>query len=245
MRQLRSSIRKSRDSDIEAILEWLKDEEEKGFHGNFLCNWELTKKAHDEGGLIVYFSAQENAPVAYQCGALLVPGILQVKHDYRGRGIGRKLVHYLMNKARNQNNEILRIECVPSSSIPFWEKMGFTILDDNVNAFQIIPRALELPSHYAEVSLVVRFYPESIMWCESASPLESHYVSGYEIDGGVIRLSDRLHFYPYQYGEIRDPVVEIIKDGVSLYRDKLKYPQTADLGALNCKNGWFFDFINK
>ena len=243
MRQLRSSIGRSRDSDLSAIHTWLTEEQRRGVHGNFLCNWALTEKAHAERRLVVYFSSEENIPIAYQWGALASPGILQVKYEHRGKGVGTKLVRHLIQRARRRNEDILWIECTPSSSISFWKSMGFTICDNGVNAFQILPRTLEVPSIGVEVSLEIRFYPEWRKWKPDTRPLESFKLIGFETEGHMVLLTERIHFCPFQYPEIRDSVVEIIRNGTLVYLDKLKYHQTDSMGAKRCRNGWYFDHI--
>ena len=75
-----SNIRKSADADIKAIRRWLEQEESQGTEGNFLCNWNLTLDAHSEGELLVYIDPASGEPVAYQWGALIQPGILQVRN---------------------------------------------------------------------------------------------------------------------------------------------------------------------
>ena len=60
--------------------------------GTFLCNWNLTLESQQEGRLIIYEAGNE--PVAYQWGGLIQPGILEVRTDCRGTGIGRALVEH-------------------------------------------------------------------------------------------------------------------------------------------------------
>ena len=92
--------------------------------------------------MIVYVDGKTGSPVAFQMGCLLHPGILEVKHDMRGRGIGRKLVEYCIERARERNECILKIQCKPPTSIPFWKKMGFRLLDPKADGVPAIPRAM-------------------------------------------------------------------------------------------------------
>lgn len=96
-------------------------------HGTFLCNWHLTARLHEEGKLLVYINEASGEPVAYQWGGLLESGILEVRDDLRGCGIGRALVEHRLFEAAEAGEDILRIQCKPSTSIPFWEHMGFEL----------------------------------------------------------------------------------------------------------------------
>jgi GNAT superfamily N-acetyltransferase len=246
MLQKKSSIRKSRDQDVEDIYKWLVAENERGEAGNFLCNWNLTKEQHKEGRLFVYFCAYENIAVAYQWGELLSPGIMQVKKENRGKGIGSKLVRSLIKKAQKSNNDILRIDCKPSSSIPFWRKMGFELYSDDRSAFRILNRKLTKPVKSDEVVLKVSFYPERAIWDDSTKAAETHRAKGWQCEDGRIYLAYRINFYPYQYKEFNsfnDLVVKIEVNNKEVYKGKAKYPKAYEHGMRGCKNGWYFDQI--
>jgi GNAT superfamily N-acetyltransferase len=93
----------------------------------------------------------------------LQSGILQVKHAHRGKGIGRKMVAHCVQLARKQGECLLHIQCKPSSSILFWQRMGFTLAPDSSGRSYAI-RILEKPLAQLEggtpVNVVIRFYPE-------------------------------------------------------------------------------------
>jgi GNAT superfamily N-acetyltransferase len=115
-----SSIRKSRPQDLVAIEKWLKEEDAQGVHGNFLCNWLVIERSHRDGDLFVYIDGTLQQPIAFQVGGLLSPGILQVRSQYRARGIGRKMVDHCISVAEKKGEHLLYIQCKPSTSIPFW-----------------------------------------------------------------------------------------------------------------------------
>jgi GNAT superfamily N-acetyltransferase len=126
-RRRRSTIRRSTDADIKAIYNWLVTQDAQELSGTFLCNWNLTEKCHHERELLVYIDGETSEPVAYQWGGLLQPGILEVRYDMRRKGIGKKLVERRIAQAYKLDQCLLLIQCKPSTSIPFWKSMGFTL----------------------------------------------------------------------------------------------------------------------
>lgn len=57
----------------------------------------------------------DKQPVAYQWGGLLRPDILEVRNDMRGRGIGKELVEHCLALAADAGEDILYIQCKPST----------------------------------------------------------------------------------------------------------------------------------
>ena len=111
VRRGESRIRKSTDADLRAIHTWLVDQDARNIPGTFLCNWEVTKEMHKKGKLLTYIDGPSGQSVAYQWGSLVRPGILEVRHDMRGKGIGRKLVEHRIKQAIKSNECFLVIQC--------------------------------------------------------------------------------------------------------------------------------------
>ena len=65
------NVRVSTDEDAQEIHRWLAQQQADGVAGTFLCNWNLTQQAHEEGELLVYVNAGNGKPVAYQWGGLV------------------------------------------------------------------------------------------------------------------------------------------------------------------------------
>lgn len=183
--------------------------------------------------------------MGYQWGGLTAPGILQVKADMRGRGIGRALVQYRIRQALRKDDDLLLIECTPSSSIPFWQKMGFTLheLDGKTCAYRILDKALALSPGGVSIPVEIRFYAEEAKWNPLAAPLQVATPPAFVFGGGLIRLSERVHFFERIHAGIRDTVVEVFVNGKSVYRDKAKYDDASRLGLRCCRsgNGYFVD----
>jgi GNAT superfamily N-acetyltransferase len=246
-RTRRSTIRRSTPDDIKAIHDWLLDEKDRGVHGNFLCNWCVIEQAHLKGELLVYADSKTSLPVGFQLGALVSPGILQVRSEYRGRGIGRKLVERCVALANKRDQCLLYIECTPSSSIPFWKRMGFTVMDsrDGKNyAYRILNRQLALPDGASHVKVAIRFYPEDRKRQEATNPYITLAPRAKLARDGTLYLGERVLFHEIAYPDARDVVVEIEVNGGCLFLDKAKYPEARRLGVTRCKNGFYIDKIN-
>jgi N-acetylglutamate synthase-like GNAT family acetyltransferase len=240
-----SNIRKSTDADIKAIRQWLAQEESQEIDGNFLCNWNLTFEAHSEGELLVYVDPASGVAVAYQWGGLVQPGILQVRNDMRHRGIGRALVARRIKEARRKNTPLLFIQCTPESSIPFWRRMGFTLLQrkGDTYGYRVLSRHFKDPTDAVDLSVTIRFYPEEKKWRPDVAAISETSPAATITKDGTVHLADRVLFHERIYEHVRDVVVEIVINGKCVYCDKAKYPNAEELGVARCLNGYYLDRI--
>lgn len=229
-----------------ALHQWLLDQEQGDIPGNFLCNWELTLDAHRKRKLLVYVDGELNMAVAYQWGSLLRPGILQVRSDMQGRGIGRALVNRRLAEAHKNGTGLLRIECQPSSSIAFWQRMGFTVKPDSQGrnfAYRTLPHALQVPPSGEDLIVTVRLFPEARKWDEGTSPALVVSAEARVGEEGALYLRERIYLPTCFCGIERDALVEIFAGNQLLYRDKAKYEQARRLGVRECPNGFYLDSI--
>lgn len=243
----RSSIRRSSQADLEAIRSWLAEEERQGVHGNFLCNWSWIERAHRDGELLVYIDGKTSLPLAYQLGGLVTPGILQVRNICRGSGIGRKMVERCIARATKRDQYLLYIQCKPSTSIPFWEHMGFTLIEDageNSYAYRVIDKPLQLPSEGEAIAVVIRFFPESSKWDSQARPYVAYSPEARLAPDGIVHLAQRVQFHECAFSDVRDVVVEIEIGGVCRFRDKAKYEAARQVGVSRCVNGFYIDAVH-
>jgi len=243
----RSSIRRSTREDLEAIHRWMLEEEAKKVHGNFLCNWSMIESAQKDGELLVYVDGQTGTPVGFQIGKLVRPGILQVRNSYRRRSIGRKLVERCFYLARKSDECLLYIQCKPSSSIPFWRKMGFTLLEstDGKNyAYQVLDKLLPLPEHGSDIEVTITFFPESRKWQSSTPSYAINSPQARITADGIVHLRQRVLFHECAYRESHDVVIGIQVAEKLFYRDKAKYPEAERIGVTRCKNGFYIDRIH-
>ena len=242
----RSSIRRSTSNAISAIHEWLVRDDELGMHGNFLCNWSVIERCHKEGGLLTYIDGATALPVGFQLGGLVRPGILQVRHDFRGKGIGRKLVNRCISLAQKHDECLLYIQCKPSTSIPFWQRMGFTLQsggDVKYYAYRILEKKLMQPASGTRVQVDIRFFPEERKWLDATHAYSEHSVAGIRTADSKVHLPERVQFHKEIYKTGRDTVVEIEIEGEKIYLDKAKYQEAQKIGVCRCINGFYVDQI--
>jgi GNAT superfamily N-acetyltransferase len=218
----------STENDLPVIHDWLKreyDQEGEGFYVNF----NLIADAHQEGRLIVL--RKDGEAVACQWGALIQPGILVVRPDQRGHGYGRALVEYRIQQALLDDEVcVLRIECNPPSSIPFWEQMGFKLVPDNEMvrlsggyACRILNRQFELPADRPSVPVQIGFYPERAKSDAAVPALSEHRPQAVQLPDGSIMLAERVVGFLPKGNILDDLVVKIQVAGEVLYSGKAKY----------------------
>ena len=240
----KSRIRRSTDADLRAIHAWLVDQEDKNVPGSFLCNWIQIKNSHKKGNLIVYVDGESKQPVAYQFGGLVHPGILEVRCDMRGKGIGSRLVRHRIAQARKHDQPFLVIQCEPSSSIPFWKRMGFTL---NANesgknlAYRILEKKHRLPLNGTRVKVVVRFFQEYRKWDEWISLCSVTMPDAVQTPDGVIHLDERVLFFCELHPDSSDPFIEVDVANQIRFRGKAKYREAKALGVKRCDHGFFLD----
>jgi len=243
----RSSIRRSEPADLDAIYNWLIEEEAQGVHGNFLCNWSVIERAHRDGDLLVYVDGRTGLVLSFQLGGLIRPGILQVRHACRGTGIGRKMVQRCISLASKRDQCLLYIECKPSTSIRFWQRMGFTLIESANGknyAYQIIDKPLQLPDQGAVVTVMIRFFPEARKWEPDTKPYVVLSPPARLAPDGTVYLAHRIQFHEEAFPNVRDVVVEIELEGSSQYCDKAKYDEARQIGVMRCINGYYIDVVH-
>jgi len=225
MSELDLSLRLATDLDVEKIYCWLLEQEQCEVHGSFLCNWNLTLEIHGEKQLIVAVLSDE--PVAYIWKDF---GILEVRESFRRMGIGKRLVEFAMNHARNEGEYAISIECAPETSIPFWKKMGFELYSRN-EASIVIQKNLRMPSNGEPVSVEISYYPEAAKWNSDISPVKSFLFTALRDSGGIVHLENRATAFISREQYNGDAMVKICLDGEEIYFDKARYSGAQKLGV--------------
>ncbi len=221
------AIRVATEKDIEIIHQWLLNHERRGVSDTFLCNWNLTKKVYSEGGLLVFVDDAFNEPIAYIWKDF---GVLEVREDIRGERVGRKLVEYALNEALNSNITAINIECSPSTSIPFWKHMGFTIYSEK-HAYIIIQKKLELPINSQEIILNIDFYPDCKQWEPETEAVESFCPQAVRSRNGVIHIASRISIFSGKPEWNNKPVVGITIDGEECFIGTAKSSKAREFGV--------------
>ena len=235
-------IRYSTDIDLKEILLWLREQNRNGVHGTFFCNRNPIIESHNEGKLIVFIDSETNKPIAYQLGELTSPGILEVRADKRGQRVGKKLVEYRIKEARDSDKCLLRIQCKPKSSIPFWEHMGFQLYEKNY-AYMLLDKKHFPPEDGVKCKIEICFFPEERQWNNGTHPIKTFTPFAVKSSEGFIYLSERISFFDVRNGFDLDTVLSIHVDGEQIYLDKTKYEEAIELGVKYDNGAFYLDRI--
>jgi hypothetical protein len=206
----------------------------------------VIERAQKERRLLAYVDPTSMQLVAFQLGGLLSSGILAVREEYRGKGIGRQFVEYCVRAANRRGEPVLRIQCSPSTSIPFWERMGFVpcVVETDDSYYRVLSMKLKIPKGAIAAKVKIQFFPEERKRNNSKAPCETHEIAGYRSSDGVVHLSERVVFATVAHANIRDTVIEIEVDGQTKYCDKAKYDHAEAFGVKECRNGYYIDEIS-
>jgi hypothetical protein len=167
-----------------------------------------------------------------------------VRHDMRRKGIGRKLVEYRIAEAYANDECFLHIQCTPATSIPFWQRMGFTLMESenrNQFAYRILEKKNKFPANGKMVKVKIRFFPENRKRDKNIPAYSVSTPHAVRTSDGVIHLNERVSFFNLLHPDSRDVVVEIEAAGQLRYFDKAKYPEARQIGVKRCHNGFFID----
>ncbi len=238
MSSLNCYFRFATNDDILIIYKWMMAQESREVGSSFLCNWSLTQEVHDEGGLIVAINKDE--PIAYMWTNF---GIVEVREDYRGNGVGRSLVEQALDYAIKSNAYCISIECAPQTSIPFWKHMGFKLYKEKY-AYLILDKILTLPKKGEAIDVEISFYPEFKKWKPETTALEVFLPLAIKASNGIIYLADRVTIFADRSIWCGDPVLGIKISGNEVYLDKVKYQKARDIGVQYNNNSYAIEQMN-
>lgn len=230
------SIRKATNGDLAEVGRWLKAEYEQD-HDGFWSNWNLIQDGHNEGHLYVLADPMTDLPIAMLLNGSCRPDILSVRMDYRGRGVGRRLAGFAIDLFRGRDACVIDIECSPRTSIPFWQRMGFTPYGKN-RAYMILSKTYPLRSDAPTAEVRIAFYPEARNWNADVAPLLVATPQAVWESDISIGFAERVVFFTKQYPDLGDAVVSVTVDGLELYCDKAKNRQDEGVGI--CHDGQAF-----
>lgn len=252
------NIRKATSDDFQQIYLWLEMQEKARIKDNFFCNIRTIESSlnDEKNGLIVYVCEETNNPVAFQLGGLITPGIIQVRKDRQNQGIGKKLVEYCIQKANEDNEPVLWIECTPESSIPFWKMMGFIMYSDPENyykryAYKILNHNNLTPPG-RNIDIVMSIYPQQVLYKPLTDPFKIFKPNAVLGEDEKIYLEERVIIPNTIYGPqfeingitVKDVVLKIEIGGEVKYFGKAKYPNAGEMGVIQASNCFYIDMLS-
>lgn len=241
------SIIKPNELEFNQLVEWLKHEYETDGEG-FYCNIGVIKNSYNneelfalsDTGKIVAF-----AVVNYRFD----PEIISVKKNLRHMGYGAKLAKFCEEQAKqNGKTAVLEIECAPSASIPFWQKMGFTLHKDGYHAYKILPKKNELSAAMPPANVQVNVYRENALYSQQNKQdylIGNFYPSAIYTDDSTVAFHDRFISYVPELPNGTDLAIEILLEGKPIYFDKAKRSKGKALGIFHPDhNQLYIDILN-
>ena len=220
-------MRPAAERDLASIETWLRLEREQTGEG-FYCNWSIIEKGFGAGHLFV-LGAQGDV-LGFVLDAPYGPDILEVRPDARGAGRGRQLAQAAIATAFERGISVIEIDCAPDTSIPFWQKMGFTVVygragnGGGVYAFKVLERQFKLAAD-AQTSFGISFYSESSWHGPSAKPFRSYAGAAAPLARGVLQLPERAICYTSDIRNLCDCVVCIVVEGRTVFEGRVKYAE--------------------
>jgi GNAT superfamily N-acetyltransferase len=227
--------------DMAIIEAWLPKDRSVG---TLAANWNLTMEKFGEGRVSVWEDDISHAPVAYCWGSLNShDSILEVKPDCRGRGVGRALAEFMLERSIASGEPLLEIQIAPESSEPFWQAMGFETYWERDSCYgrRTLKLCRSVPAGNRR-PVVVTFLPKEAAWTPDVEALAVYQLDGVEVPAeGKIVLDTPVAHFDLPDGD--DLVVEVAVCGVRLYRDKAKYKTGTAVGIQRCKNGFIINEV--
>jgi GNAT superfamily N-acetyltransferase len=240
-------IVKATAADLAAVLGWLEREFEQDSEG-FWCNRRVIDAALEHGDLWVI--RRDDEPVAVQVGDY-APSIVSVRKDCRRQGLGDAMFAASLQRAIDDNVNVLSIECSPRSSWPFWQRHGFERFGDlsewgTITARRILPRSFDIPADLPSADVTIGFYPEAATYGRGeVKAIASHRLCGGRLDDGAILLERRVIGLTDDEPEGKNLVVKIEVDGEDRCFCKAKYEEAEDAGVTHDWRGgaYYIDAI--
>jgi GNAT superfamily N-acetyltransferase len=229
--RFRVTITMSKDEDLVQILEWLRAEDEEG-KTTFHPNRNMITRGHEAGELLVLKAGDEVA--AFALGAPGVIDIFETKPTFRRSGVGRMLAQHCIERAAQSDIAVIEGECAPSTSLPFWKRMGFQEIRARYGHSPWVglrvPKRFELPDGEAR-EVVIRVYDESVAYRADVEPVAEYRPRAVLANDGVVYLEERVALYAPDIPPGNDVAIEIVLEGARLGLAKAKYEESEALGV--------------
>jgi GNAT superfamily N-acetyltransferase len=211
-------------SDFECVLKWLKSEYEAEDHGFWSNRIELERAlACDEFWVV----REAGFAIAFQVGRYS-PRYLNVRHDHQGKGLGSALVAAMIQRARNDDANVLIGECEPRSSYKFWQKHGFQRYGhlqylDPISIYRILVFSNPVPVGMPQATVNIDLLPPSDKLRSDVEPIEQRSMLGVWVSNDEIAFPDRYIATVLTGLDNRDIWLRIHLDGQELCCEKAKH----------------------
>ena len=205
----------------------------------FRCNWDNTKKLWREHSGGIDILVVDGEAIGFQGFS-----IFEIRPDLRGKGYGRILAEFMISRAFEDGWSLLEIGIAPDTAIPFWERMGFTLVPDRqdngggIFAYKILPRKFDLGGG-GRVPFLVEFFTEEEKYGSDGRPFSTFSGFGERLADGGIQLPERAYCFQPLEDVGGNAFVRIEIDGRELHFDKLKRESSRVVG-LECDPGYTY-----
>jgi hypothetical protein len=142
---------------------------------------------------------------------------------------------------------VLSGECSPTSSFPFWQRLGFERYNDGANftilVRRILHRSFALPRGKPHVAVTIGFYPEEALYRPGITAVAIYQARAVTLADGTVMLEQRA--IGLISGIEGDLAVKIEVDGVQRCFCKAKYDVAVDAGVQydGPGNNFFIDIV--
>lgn len=236
-------VQKATSEDLATVLGWLEREYAEDDGEGFWCNRSMIERALENGDLWVI--RRDSEAVAFQVGDYAAD-IVSVRKEHRRQGLGDALFEASLDRAAEDNVNVLSIECMPRSSWPFWRRHGFERYGDmsewgKITARRVLLRSFDIPPELPSADVTISFYPEAVIYPRDVPPISVHQVRGGRLGDGAIMLERRVIGLCSDEPEGKDLAIKIEVDGVLRCFGKAKHDEAEEAGVTrDWKGGAFF-----
>ena len=228
-------IEPSTDADLHQIFAWLEDEATHD-RNTFHSNREMIAEGHREGELHVLRDGED--VIAFAHGAPGIINILETRPGMRGRGHGRRLARFCIDRAAEADMAVIEGECAPATSLPFWQAIGFERIPPRYGSspwvMLRVAKTHVLPEGDPS-AVVVRTFDEEAMYRAATAAIGEYRAHAIRDTAGIIHLPERIVLHEASLANGRELVLEIEVDGQVLAREKAKRAKLAAMGVRHDK----------
>lgn len=120
------------DMQFADVERWLASES-KEMDSGFYCNWNVIQSSFHKNELAI--ALWDGLTVGFATWTISTDKtarieIEEIKPSHRGRGIGKRLTHDLLDHLATKGIFVVDLECAPSESEQFWKNVGFLEFPD-------------------------------------------------------------------------------------------------------------------